>query len=221
MKRLSAFVVFVCAALVGLWAYGFIGFVGDVAAQRERDVREYLESADAIVVLTGGSERVATGLGLLESGNGKKLFISGVGKKLSLEGILKSSTLPQNLRDCCIALGYKANSTAGNVDETRDWIAAEGFTSLRLVTANYHMPRSLFLFRANLPGIKIVPYPVAPDNVKLQEWWRHPGTVSLLATEYGKYLLARAKISIRDCFIEKVEPSIPANDGQIPNMDLP
>ena len=168
-----------------------MGFVGGVVSLREPDTSTPLEAADAIVVLTGGSERVATGVELLKSGQGKKLFISGVHKNLTLEGLFRPLSIPQELRACCVVLGHLAGSTSGNAEETRAWLKSENYASMRLVTANYHMPRSLLLFRAAMPDVKIVPYPVTPDNVKLDEWWRHPGTVELLATEYSKYLVAR------------------------------
>jgi hypothetical protein len=58
------------------------------------------------------------------------------------------------------------------------------------------MPRSLLLFRAAMPNIAIIPHPIAPDNVKLYEWGLHPGTIDLLATEDGKFLVAKAKVDI-------------------------
>jgi uncharacterized SAM-binding protein YcdF (DUF218 family) len=191
MKKLFVFLLLTGAATAGFWLYGFLDFVQNVASLHEPNIHESLEPAEAIVVLTGGSERVATGIELLESGNGKKLFISGVHKNLSLEGVLRPLRVPADLRLCCIALGYQASSTSGNAEETQDWLKAEGYTSLRLVTANYHMPRSLLLFRTAMPNVTIVPYPVAPDNVKLYEWWLHPGTIDLLATEYCKFLLTK------------------------------
>ncbi len=189
MIKLSLFFSIIGAALAGLWLYGFLGFVDDVVSLREPSAP--LGSADAIVVLTGGSERVATGVELLKSGVGKKLFISGVHKNLTLDGLFRPLSIPQDIRNCCIVLGHQAGSTAGNAEETRVWLKDEGYASVRLVTANYHMPRSLLLFRAAMPDVIIEPYPVTPDNVKLDEWWLHPGTVELLATEYGKYLVAR------------------------------
>ncbi|MDR3424498.1 MAG: YdcF family protein [Alphaproteobacteria bacterium] len=195
MKKLLPSLLII-AALAGLWTYGFLGFVKDVAALREPVAQSGLESADAIVVLTGGSERVSTGIALLESGSGKKLFISGVNKKLSLESVFGKQPVPASLRACCIALGYQADSTFGNAVETRDWLKAQGYASLRLVTANYHMPRSLRLFRAAMPDVTIIPHPVTPDSVKTNEWWRYPRTALLLATEYCKFLLAGFKIKM-------------------------
>ena len=110
--------------------------------------------------------------------------------------MFKSLNVPEDLRACCITLGYQANSTAGNVEETRDWLKTEGYTSFRLVTANYHMPRSLLLFRAAMQDATIIPYPVTPDNVILYEWGKHPGTIELLATEYCKFLIAELELGI-------------------------
>lgn len=192
MKKLVA--ILSCSigpALVGLWLYSFLGFVQNIEAYQEPNPVEAVSSAEAIVVLTGGSERIATGTELLEAGVGKKLFISGVHKNISIEKVIKTLPLSPELRACCIVLGYKANSTAENAQETRDWMKTESYASLRLVTANYHMPRSLLLFRAAMPDVTIIPHPVTPDNVKLHEFWEHPGTISLLLTEYTKYLLVQ------------------------------
>jgi uncharacterized SAM-binding protein YcdF (DUF218 family) len=83
-----------------------------------------------------------------------------------------------------------ADDTRGNAVETAAWIREQGFGSLRLVTANYHMPRSLLEFRHAMPDIEIVPHPVFPENFKQDEWWLWPGSASLLASEYSKYLVA-------------------------------
>jgi len=37
------------------------------------------------------------------------------------------------------------------------------YSSLIIVTADYHMPRSLVEFGSQMPGIRLIPYPV-PDN---------------------------------------------------------
>jgi uncharacterized SAM-binding protein YcdF (DUF218 family) len=87
-------------------------------------------------------------------------------------------------------LGHAAESTLGNAEETQTWMSIENYHSLRLVTANYHMPRSLLIFHSSMPDAFIIPHPIAPESVKLQAWWRRPGTASLLVTEYNKYLIA-------------------------------
>jgi uncharacterized SAM-binding protein YcdF (DUF218 family) len=184
--------------LIGLvaaaWLAGLVLFVGAVDAVAEAPADE---SADAIVVLTGGSERVSAGLELLKAGRGKKLLISGVHPGLTLERILGNQAVPKNLRACCIVLGHAAESTFGNAEETLAWMDIENYHSLRLVTSNYHMPRSLMIFRAILPQMEIIPHSVSPDSVKLDEWWLRPGTTSLLVTEYDKYLWAALRLGLR------------------------
>lgn len=95
--------------------------------------------------------------------------------------------------ECCIALGYEAGDTIGNAAETALWMRKEGFRSVRLVTANYHMPRSLLEFSHAMPGVTVIPHPVFPNSVKQDQWWRWPGTAHLIATEYTKYLAAAVR----------------------------
>src|SRR5262249_23318436 len=94
------------------------------------------------------------------------------------------------LTTCCIVAGHAAGSTLGNAEETAAWMKAEKFNSLRLVTADYHMPRSLLEFRRAMPATEIIAHPVFPDRVNRESWWRSPGTASLLVNEYDKYLIA-------------------------------
>lgn len=149
------------------------------------------EKTDAVVVLTGGAGRVGEGLSLLESGIAKKLFISGVYRGVDVQALLKLAKVAPGNLECCIALGYVADSTRGNSVETAEWMAREGFTSVRLVTASYHMPRSLLEFRQVLPPeIVIVPHPVFPPGFYSENWWRWRGSARLAISEYHKYLLA-------------------------------
>ena len=147
---------------------------------------------DAIVVLTGGAGRVGAGLSLLERGLGKKLFVSGVYWGVDVQELLKvARRAPGNL-ECCIALGYAADNTRGNARETAAWIRRENIKSIRIVTASYHMPRSLLEFRQVLPpDVRIVPHPVFPNGFPTGRWWRDARALRLAVSEYHKYLLAR------------------------------
>jgi uncharacterized SAM-binding protein YcdF (DUF218 family) len=180
---------FLFGSLAGMaiaWFCGFLYFVATLPAS----VADPVSRTDAIVVLTGGSERLATGMALLEAGAADKLFISGVHRGVELAEIRKLARPHNSDVAGTIILGYAADDTVGNAAETAAWVEAEHLGSLRLVTGAYHMPRSLTEFRQTLPGITIVPHPVFPDSVKSREWWRWPGTAALLATEYSKYLAA-------------------------------
>lgn len=178
---------FLFGATLGMALAWFCGFLYFVATLPDRVV-DSATRTDVIVVLTGGSERLTTGMALLEDGLAGKLFVSGVHRGVDVADILKLAHPRHPDLAGLVVLGYAADDTVGNAAETAAWIESEKLTSLRLVTGAYHMPRSLTEFRQALPGITIVPHPVFPDAVKSREWWRWPGTAALLATEYSKYL---------------------------------
>ena len=187
LGRLAVLALLLAAA----WAGGLVWFAGTIAREPPATTNlESLERTDAIVVLTGGSGRLSAGLELLKAGLAKKLFVSGVYSSVDVKELLSLSQLSPDRVECCIVLGYAAADTVGNAFETADWMEEQGYTSLRLVTANYHMRRSLLEFAMAAPGMAVVPHVVAPANVHLAEWWRWPGTANLLATEYNKYLVA-------------------------------
>ena len=181
------------AAAAVFWLGGFVWF----AARLPREVADRFAKTDGIVVLTGGTERMHAGLDLLAGGMAGKLFISGVDRGTNRGELQRLSQRAPELFECCVELGQEAEDTAGNATETRDWARREGFASLRVVTASYHMPRSLVELGRAMPEVVLVVHPVFPANVKLAAWWRWPGTTMLMAVEFDKYLvsLVRARLS--------------------------
>jgi len=191
LKRLTLLLI---AALAAAWGIGFLIFVQDIP---RADANTPAPQVDAIVVLTGGSGRLEAGLDLLKAGQAKKMFVSGVYPGVDVAALLeRNGTTPRSL-DCCIALGYAADDTTGNADETAAWMAKERYRSLLLVTANYHLPRSLLEFRTAMPDTEIAVWPVHPPAVEINRWWRWPGTARLLVSEYNKYLAAILRIWLR------------------------
>lgn len=191
--RIRRFVLVVGGLAFVAWLVGLAAFASLVPRTPQTDDG----GTDAIVVLTGGSSRLEQGLALLAQGKGKKLFVSGVHRGVALDEILRRAGVSPDRTPCCIVLGYRAGHTEGNARETASWIGKERFRSLRLVTANYHMPRSLLEFSAAMPGIRIIPHPVFPKSVKIREWWRWPGTATLMLGEYNKYLVVAARLAIQ------------------------
>ena len=180
-----AFTAIVVGVLAGAWTAGLFAFASDIP----RAVTAPDEHTDAIVVLTGGSGRLGMGLKLLSERKAEKLFVSGVYRGLDVRRLLEMSQRSPTEMSCCIGIGY-AVDTIGNATETAAWMRENGFTSLRLVTSDYHMPRSLMEFREALPDIRLVPHPVFPEHVKRDRWWAWPGTAELIVGEYNKLLLA-------------------------------
>jgi uncharacterized SAM-binding protein YcdF (DUF218 family) len=175
------------------WLGGLVWFAETIPSAAADDGR----ATDAIVVLTGGAARLKAGLDLLAAGRARKLFVSGVYRGVDVAELLRVGRQDPERLACCVVLGHEAESTAGNADETRAWMAREGFTSLRLVTASYHMRRSLIEFRRAMPAATILPHAVAPDGFRRERWWAWPGTLRLVVSEYNKTVgaLARAWVA--------------------------
>jgi len=171
----------VILVLVLLYVAGFALFVATLPSRPAQ-----APQADAIVTLTGGDARLRAAVGLFERGTGKRLLITGVNKTSTKEELQRRAKGGMRFA-CCADLGYAAEDTYGNAVEAADWTASHRYKSLVVVTASYHMPRSLRLFHSLMPDVTLVPYPVEPEGVNLSAWW-HPGTLHLLHNEYLKYL---------------------------------
>jgi uncharacterized SAM-binding protein YcdF (DUF218 family) len=167
-----------------LWGAGFLWFAHALPSA----VADLETPTDAIVVLTGGRLRIDEGMALLAQGKGKRLFVSGVHPGVTLPEILHLSPETPDWARCCVDLGYAADNTLGNAQETARWMRAHDFRSLRLVTAGYHMPRALLELRHAFPEAMIVAHPVFPQQVRQRDWWAWPGSAWLIAGEYNKFL---------------------------------
>lgn len=194
VRRFFYFSIFIIPLVATLWAGGFLWFVNQIPTH----VEDTTSVTDAIVVLTGGSKRLGEGITLLEQGKGRKLLISGVGKNSTIhdlqsfsDEVLASQVEP--LEDQ-IMLGHMAYSTQTNAIETAIWMEFEHMKSLRLVTANYHILRSMAQFQAEMPDVHIIPNPVFPPHFKSEKWWNFAGSTKLLCSEYNKFLVVKLAI---------------------------
>ena len=158
------------AVMLGLLGGGFLLFllhaVTAVAPPAAR------EPAAGIVVLTGGPERVETGLLLLLGRPDGHLLVSGVGPEAGFADLLRvagprlaaagpGGPDPAELEERT-ALGREATSTRGNAREVAAWARAAGLGEITVVTAGFHMPRALLELRRALPGAAFRPHPVGP-----------------------------------------------------------
>lgn len=188
MKLLKWTVRLIGAAAL-LVAVGFLVFVYSI----HRETPESTVRADGIVVLTGGTERIARGIRLLATKRANRLLISGVNTRTSPAALSKRTPGYEALFNCCIDVGYKAQDTIGNATETLEWVQEHNFDSLIVVTSSYHMPRSLAELHRALPGITLHAHPVVPASVRAEAWYANPGTAKLLFWEYAKFLPAATR----------------------------
>ncbi len=182
--------------LAGLAAAGALAFgIGVVDFVGRIDPREpsVVPRTDAIVVVTGGSQRIGDAIGLLGADRGARLLISGVNEKTSREELAKLNPAARELIACCVDLDYRARNTIGNAIEARRWVRRHDFRSLLVVTSNYHMPRVMAEFAHAMPQLRLVAHPVVTEHAETAGWWQRWSTVRLFAPEYVKYLAARLR----------------------------
>ena len=184
-KRILKRLVLLLAGLFVIWFAGLVRFADSIPLTVEETDRR----TDAIIVLTGGSGRLDEGLNLLADDMGERLFVSGVYQGVDVKTLFKMFQHNPEELETRVGIGTATNTT-GNAVETAEWIKDQGWKSMRLVTASYHMPRSLLEFHHAMPDADIVPHPVFPEHVKVEKWWVWRGTAGLIAGEYNKFMLA-------------------------------
>ena len=161
-----------------------------------REQPNALTKADAIVVLTGGSERLGRAGELFRQGKADHLLISGVNRKLTKAKVRQLIGINGAKFNCCVKVGYFAQNTRGNAIEARDWLRQHSFKTLIVVTAGYHMPRSLAELALAMPDVKLIPYAVVPSRFRAQPWWLHSTNARILAQEYIKFLPIAAHLTV-------------------------
>lgn len=206
--------VILVATLALLFVAAALGFVGFLSQLRVDELKP-TSKADGIVVLTGGSSRVADAVELLAAGFGKRLLISGVHPTNGITDISRSVPDSQKLLDCCTDLDRSAVNTRSNAAETRRWVRERGFHSLIVVTSNYHMPRAIVEMAHAMPDVTLIPFAVVSEKWRDEPWWTSGPAMRLLLSEYVKYVVAAIRVRLADIGLE-LAPEIGDNPTAIP-----
>lgn len=169
------------------WTAGFVLFNQEINSYETDNTTK----TDAIIVLTGGRNRITEAVKLLNEGMGEKMLISGVQKNISPKDIEKRNAV--NLTDKPeIEFEKQSKNTVENAIKTNEWIKQNNIHSIRLVTSNYHIPRSLQEFKAQNTNLEIIINPVYSEKVS-KKWWKNIGSFRLIASEYNKFLFVYLK----------------------------
>lgn len=185
-KVVHHFFLYACLLVILIWVLGFFAFV--LYALSFKFTPE--TPTNAIVVLTGGTDRIDTAVELLKDKNAQYLLISGVNKRVSTSDLfqqIEPATLDK------ITLGYMAENTKENAQETAAWIRNKNIKSVLLVTSFYHMPRSIFEVLDKNPTVQIIPHPVFPKSFDNSVDWIRTRYAWLLFLEYHKFLFVHLK----------------------------
>ena len=126
IRRLLRWGGFACLLAIALVFGGFLRFADSVTTLKPPADPK----ADAIVVLTGGYQRIDQAVELLQKGAGKRLLISGVHPTTTPAQIRKMTQGSADLFSCCVDIGYDAIDTIGNAEEAASWIHAKGYQSV-------------------------------------------------------------------------------------------
>jgi uncharacterized SAM-binding protein YcdF (DUF218 family) len=172
----------ILALMFGVWLGGFATFT-----YRLMDVPSSSRRTDAMIVLTGGEQRIERAVAQMERGKARRLLVSGVHRATTKQDLQIRTRGSKRLFDCCVDIGHAAGNTIGNAVEAAIWMESHRFKSLRLVTSDVHMPRAKLEFINAMPNVIIVPDPVDVDN-----------HIIARMSEYNKYalrmILLRAKM---------------------------
>lgn len=182
--------LFSALGILVLWTLGLIIFGYSI----NHFTTDQSTHTDAIVVLTGGRNRIPEAVRLLNLKLSNHLFISGVDKDTSLRNIIHTQKLFPH-PDSVIEIGHNATDTIGNAEETLNWSKTHNISSLRLVTSNYHLSRALIEFKHFMPQTTIVAHPAFSDHIE-KKWWTSWQTFSLICKEYNKLIYAFIKYKL-------------------------
>lgn len=147
-----------------------------------------------IAALTGGRNRIAKALELLNLGVGDRLLISGVrpGTGLNLIASREDIVLKDGQP---IDLGYQATDTVGNAVEVKAWAQQHQMNKIAVVTSFYHIPRVRLEFSHAMPEKQFTFYAVQSPFV-LRKWWTSVKSFLFLAAEYTKFLAVYAQYKV-------------------------
>jgi uncharacterized SAM-binding protein YcdF (DUF218 family) len=165
----------IVSSMLLLWMLGFLWFAVFLP-QPAGDTR-----TDAVVVLTGSGGRIVRGIEVLDAKLAPRMLVSGVDPEVRPREFAAQYRISRARMTCCVTLGYESVDTRSNAQEAARWIAKNGFTSIRLVTSDWHMRRAAF----DLAQVTPAALTVVEDAVATRP------TFKVLFLEYHK-LLARA-----------------------------
>jgi uncharacterized SAM-binding protein YcdF (DUF218 family) len=168
------------AFILLLYALGFIlfAFTLDSAAPPNA------VPTDAAIVLTGGSGRIEHAIEVLRDRKAKRLLVAGADPSVTKADIARRVKGSQKLLKCCVDLGSESVDTRSNAEEAGRWLAQRHFTSVRLITSDWHMRRARYEFHKVL-GDR---YRLVTDAVRSD-----PRFLTLFG-EYNKYVLRRLAV---------------------------
>lgn len=156
-----------------LWCGGAAYYLYYIESYQTNDRSQ----TDAIVLYTGGSQRINIGVNLLKARYAPLLFIAGVESPQQLKNFFSE----HNVRQEQVIYATHNDIKKDSAHEIVEFILMYNLVSIRLVAASYSMPRVLAEIRELLPkNITIIPHPSFSNRRQYR----------LLFSEYNKFLIS-------------------------------
>ena len=147
------------------------------------------KAADAILVLSGGENRIAEGFRAWKEGKGKELFILGAGGDATLSSILPAGMEISPAELLRIHIEGWSGNTLENAFSAKSAVVSRGYREVILVTSDYHVPRAYLALRKVLPpGVSISVIPVVSNWRGKGAWRRLPRLFLVEGWKYWGYL---------------------------------
>ena len=162
-----------------------------------RDPAPPARPADAIFVLTGGEGRIQEGFRAWSAGAARELYILGAGRTVPATQIVpEGSRLPAEALARVHVEGWSVN-TLENAFSAKTAVGEGKYSSVILVTSDYHIPRAHLAFRKVLPkDVSLAAIRVGPEAGPGASWrwvrrhflegWKYWGYRILLRWEWAE-----------------------------------
>ena len=178
MKWLISIPIVLVALIVGISFYlqpnDFIG-----CSERPLDGSGKCESADAIVVVSGGDtpSRTAEGIRLFKNGWANSLVLAGAAKDktgLSNAAAMRLQAISEGVPEDAIYLDEYSETTEQNAVNVQSIFDRHNFDKVILVTSGYHQQRANLEFKKTTDSVEILNHPVLNDRDWSIWWWTNP-----------------------------------------------
>lgn len=176
--------------IVAVFVLGYLAliFLGEYLTPSDT-----LKRSDAIVVLSGGPDRVQWGIKLYQDGWAPRLVL--VGAALDKSGpsnaeAMRKIALQAGVPDTAIFLEEKSANTLENAALGKAVLDLFGAKSIILVTSPYHQRRAYETFKKVYEGevLSIINSPSGYSTWNSKQWWAKPASADITTSEILKII---------------------------------
>lgn len=176
--------------IVAVFVLGYLAliFLGEYLTPSDT-----LKRSDAIVVLSGGPDRVQWGIKLYQDGWAPRLVL--VGAALDKSGpsnaeAMRKIALQAGVPDTAIFLEENSANTLENATLGKAVLDSFGAKSIILVTSPYHQRRAYETFKKVYEGevLSIINSPSGYSTWNSKQWWAKPASADITTSEILKII---------------------------------